>query len=113
MEYNETAYKVARGVVNGETKLDITIEEANPPIGGLRTWPQIRHTPLNKPENIRKRTNLKAGIKKELKYNSKIVMTKGVFGRLLKEARDAGTEFSIQAFSQFPYRSRRDAYEVA
>jgi hypothetical protein len=42
-----------------------------------------------------------------------MVTTKGVFGGLLKEARDMGTYFSIQAFSQSQYKSRRDAYEVA
>ena len=64
MEYNETADKAARAVVDGENSPDITFEDANPPIGGLRTWPQIRLNPTNKPEHIRKLTNLKADIKK-------------------------------------------------
>jgi len=113
VEYNETADKEARAVVDGENLPDITFEEADPPIGGLRTLPQIRHNPTNIPVHITKLTNLKAGIKKELKHTNKIAATKGVFGKLLQTARDTGTDFTIQAYSQSPYRSRRDAYEVA
>jgi hypothetical protein len=61
---------------------------------------------------MRKLTNRKAGIKKELKNTNKNVTTKGVFGRLLKEPRDTGTYFSIQAYSQAPYKCRRESYEV-
>ena len=71
MEHNETADKAARAVVGGETMPDITFEEADPPIGGLRTWPQIRLSPTSKLEHIRKLTNLKADIKKELKHTRK------------------------------------------
>ena len=58
VEYNETADKVARAVVDGDHTPNITFEEADPPFGGLRTWPQIRHNPTNKVEHIRKLTNL-------------------------------------------------------
>jgi hypothetical protein len=113
VEYNETADITPRAVVDGDNIPDITFEDADPPIGGLRTWPQIRHNPPNKPEHIRKRTNLKAYIRKELKHTNITTTTKGVFGRLLQEARDTGTYFSIQAYSQSLYRSIRDAYEVS
>jgi hypothetical protein len=113
VEYNETTDKAVRAVVDGENSPDITFEDADPPIGGLRTWLQIRHNPTNKPKHIRKLTNLKVGTKKELKHTIKTATTKGVFGKLLEAARDRGTYFSIQAYSQSPYRSRRDAYEVA
>jgi hypothetical protein len=46
VEYNETADKSARAVVDGENSPDITFEDADPPIGGLPTWPQIRHNLL-------------------------------------------------------------------
>jgi hypothetical protein len=82
-------------VVDGEHTPDITFEEADPPIGGLRTWPQIRNNPPNKPENIRKLTNLKARIQKELKHTNKMATTKGVFGMLLQAARDTGIDFRI------------------
>jgi len=113
VKYNETADKAARSVGDRGNTSDITFEDVDPPNGGLRTWSQIRHNLPNKPENIRKLTNLKADIKKELKYTNKSATTKGIFGKLLQEARDIGIYFSIQAYSQSPYRSRRDAYEVA
>jgi hypothetical protein len=113
VEYNETADKATRAVVDGEHASDITFEDADPPIGGLRAWPQIRHNPLNKPEHTRKLTNIKASIRKELNHTNKTATSKGVFGRLLQEARDTGTDFIIHSYSQFPYRYRRDAYEVA
>ncbi len=42
VEYNETADKAARAVVDGDKPPDVIFDEADPPIGGLRTWPQIR-----------------------------------------------------------------------
>jgi hypothetical protein len=71
VEFNEIANKAARSVVDGETTPDSTFEEADPPIGGLSTWPKIRHTPSNKRENIRELTNFKVGIEKELKKPTK------------------------------------------
>jgi hypothetical protein len=97
VEYNGTADKAARAVVNGENSPDLTFEDADPPIGGLRTWPQIRHNPTNKSEHIRRLTNLKASIKKELKHTDKTATTMGVYGKLLQEARDTRTDFTIQA----------------
>ncbi len=47
VEYNKTADKAARAVVDGENTQGITFEDADPPIGGLRTWPKIRHNPPN------------------------------------------------------------------
>jgi hypothetical protein len=112
VEYDETADKAARAVVDGENSLDITFEYADPPIGGLRTWPNIRHNPTNKPKHIRKTHQPKNRHKKKLKHTNKTATTKGVFWKLLQAARDTGIYFSIQAYSQSPYRSRRDAYEV-
>ena len=71
VEYSETADKAARAVVDGENSPDVTFEDAGPSFGGLRPWQQIRHNPTNKPGHIRKLTNLKAGIKKELKHTHK------------------------------------------
>jgi hypothetical protein len=50
IEYNEAADKAARAVVDGKASLDITFDEADPPVGGLRIWPQIRSTTPNKPQ---------------------------------------------------------------
>ena len=93
MEHNETADKAARAVVGGESLPNITFEEADPPIGGLRTWPQIRLSPTNKPHQ--KTHQPQSRHTKELKHTSKIVATKGVYGQLLQAARDTRTDFSI------------------
>jgi hypothetical protein len=82
LEYNELADVTAIAVVNGEAPPDITFIEADPPIGGLRTWPQIRKTAPNKTDSIHKITNLKTDIKRVIKAN-KDNRTKGIFGRLL------------------------------
>jgi len=77
IEYNEAADKAARAVVDGEASLDITFDEADPPVGGLKTWPQIRSPTPNKPYTIIKPTNIKTGIKtaiKETTYST----TKGI-----------------------------------
>ncbi len=42
--HNDEANAAARGAVEGKTTPDITFADANPPIRGLRTWPQIRGT---------------------------------------------------------------------
>ncbi len=60
--YNEAADSAARAVVYREVSPDITFNEADPPVGGLCTWPQIRHITPNKPDNIHKITSLKTGI---------------------------------------------------
>jgi hypothetical protein len=99
--------------VDGDATPDVIFEEADPLIGGLRTSRQIRKTSPTTLDNTHKITNLKTGIKKEIKATTKNILTKGVFGRLLHTARGTGTDFNIQAYSQAPYRSRRDSYNVA
>jgi hypothetical protein len=61
---------------------------------------------------MNKITNLKTDIKKEMKA-TKDSRAKVIFGRLLQDARDTGTDFNIQAYSRAPYRYRRVSYEVA
>jgi len=114
IEYNELADVTARTVGDEDAVLDISFTEAEPPppIGGLRTWPHIRKIAPKKSDPIPKITNLNTDIKKAIKTN-KDNKTKGVFGRLLQEARDTDIDFSIQACSRAPYRYRRDSYEVA
>jgi hypothetical protein len=83
-----------------------------PPIGGFRTWPQIRNATPNKSDIIHKITNPKIDIKKAIKA-TKDNKTKAIFGILLQEARDTGIDFNIQAYSRAPYKYKRDSYEVA
>jgi hypothetical protein len=89
--------------VDGEASPDITFDETDPPVGGLRTWPQIRHITPTKLDTILKLTNIESGIKTAIKETTSTT-TKVIFGALLKTARDKGTYFSIQAHSQSPYR---------
>ena len=70
--------------MDGEHTPDIIFEEVDPPIGGLRTWPQIRHDPPDKSKNIQKLTNLKASIKKELKHTNKRQLRKVSSGNSYK-----------------------------
>ena len=102
VEYNETADKAARAVVDGENSPDITFEHADPPIGDLRTWPQIRHNPPNKPEHIRKLTNLKAGLKKELKHSIKTATTESVLGSSYKR-QGTQEQTSVYKHTHNPY----------
>ena len=67
IEYNEAADTAARAVVDGDVPSDITFDEADPPIGSLRTIPQISHTTPDKPDTIQKITNIEIGIKKQSK----------------------------------------------
>ncbi len=54
--------------MNGDAPPDITFDEADPPVGGLRTWPQIRRSTPDKPDTIIKLTNnIKTDIKSAIK----------------------------------------------
>ena len=70
----------------GEAPPAITFDEADPPVGGLRTWPQIRRTTPNKLDTIIKLTNIKTGIKTAINETS-YTTTKGIFGALLKNGK--------------------------
>ncbi len=70
IEYNESADSAVRAVVDGESTTDITFEYADPPIGGLRTWPQIRHTTPNKQISSIQLPTLRRVSKKQLKQPS-------------------------------------------
>ncbi len=65
IEYNETADSATRAVVDEDAPPDITFDEADSPIGILRTWTHIRRIQRTKPDTILKITNLMTGIKKQ------------------------------------------------
>ncbi len=71
--------------MDGEAPPDITFDEADPPVGGLRTWPQIRSTTPNYPDTTIKLTNIKSGIKEAIKETTHTT-SKGIFGELLRKA---------------------------
>ncbi len=95
-------------MVDRESPPDIIFDEADPAIGGLRTWPQLRLIIPNKLDIIHKITNIKTCIIKTIKATTHAITTKCVFGAFLQAARDTGTDFSIQAYS----RAHSDAGET-
>jgi ribonuclease HI len=82
IEYNEAADKAAREVVEGEAPPDVIFDETDLPVGGLRTWPQIKRTTPNKLDTIIKLTNIKTDIKKEIKVTN-YTTSRGIFGHKL------------------------------
>ena len=56
--HSDEAETTARYVVEGHKTPDITFTDADPPIGGLRTWPQIRRTSKDTPHNVPKLADL-------------------------------------------------------
>ena len=89
-------------MVNRENSPVITFEYANPPIGGLRIWPQIRHNPTNKPEHIRKLNNLKAGIKKNSNTPTKPQQQRASLENSYKR-QEAQEQTSIYKHTQNPH----------
>jgi hypothetical protein len=100
-------------MVDGHATSDVIFDEVDPPVGGLKTWPQLRKESPTIPDMTQKITILKNDLKKEIKATTKNITTRGVFGRLLQIARDTGTDLNIQAYPHAPYRSRGESYEVA
>ena len=62
--HNDEADAGARGVVDGDTPLDITFTSADPPIDGLRTWPLIQVTHADSGCSKSKLADLHAGLRK-------------------------------------------------
>jgi hypothetical protein len=62
--YNDAADEGARSVVEGKTRPDITFTKVDPPIGGLRTWPQIKTTKHDKSTQTTKIADIPNGIRK-------------------------------------------------
>ena len=56
--HKDEADTPARNVVEGQKTPDITFTNADPPIGGIRIWPQIRRTSKETPPNVTKLADL-------------------------------------------------------
>ena len=87
--------------MEGEAPPNTIFDEADPPVGGLRSWPQIRRTTPNNSDTILKLTNIKTDIKKEIEVTN-YTTSSGIFGELLRKAREMGID-----------KCRQDSYEVA
>jgi hypothetical protein len=99
--------------VDGDILPDIIFTQADPPIGGLRTWPYTQpDTKNNHKHNL---TNLHTSLRRLVKsqtYNNRKA-TNTIYSNILKQARDNGADHSIHAYSTSPFKARRDALEVA
>jgi hypothetical protein len=105
----------ARGVVDGDILPDITYTDAEPPIGGLRTWSILRdHNPDNTTTTT-KLPDLHMSLRKTIrKHSSTTLRTPSTtYITILKRARETGTDHNIHGYSHAPCRARRVSLDVA
>ncbi len=102
-------------MVDGETLPDIIFTSADPPIGGLRTWPLINTTDADNKCNKNKLANLHADLRKLIKAQNHTTHKpyNTIYSTILREARENGADHTIHGYSTSPYRARRDSLEVA
>ncbi len=60
--HNDEADTSARNVVEGHISPDIILTDADPQVGGLRTWPQIQKQNGDTPPIITKLANLHSSL---------------------------------------------------
>jgi ribonuclease HI len=112
--YTDAADEGARSVVDGKTRPDITFTKADPPIGGMRTWPQIKtNKPVKSTQTI-KIADIPSGLRKLLKTKppNPRASTTMTYINILQHTGGLGAGHIIHAHSEAPYRTRRDALEV-
>ena len=68
--HNDEADTAAREVVEGDKTPDITFTEADPPIGGLRTWPQIKRNNKDTTPNVTKLADLHSSLRKIIRAHT-------------------------------------------
>jgi ribonuclease HI len=114
VEYNDAADEGARNVVEGQKKTDIIFTAADPPIGGLRTWPQTRTTKPDNTTHTTKIADIHNGIRKLLRTQTPQppAYLTTTYNTILQHAREMGADHNIHAHSNTPFRARRDALEV-
>jgi ribonuclease HI len=113
--HNDEAGTTTRNVVEGIKKLDIIFTDADPPVGGLRSWPQIRKTLKDTPPTSTKLANLHTSLRKLIQtHTSNTIIAPGtIYNHILRESRATGSDHTIHAYSTAPFRARRDSLEVA
>ncbi len=94
---------------------DITFKDADPPIRGLRTWPQIQGNNKDATPSIHSLSDLHSGLYKLIRTHTPNTKTRSgtIYGKILQDARSTGSDNTIHAYSTAPYRARRDSLEVA
>ena len=114
IHYNEVADEGAHSVAAGDAEPDIIFNEADPPIGGLRTWPVHRELKDDAPDVLTNFTNLKTDARA---YAKRATVAQNqpttLFGRLLRNAKTQGADYSIHAYSRSAYIDKRNSLEVA
>ena len=113
--HNDEADAGARGVVDGDSLPDIIFPDADPPIGGLRTWPMIKVTHADNYCIKIKLTNIHTGLRKIIKAQNHATLCTNntIYNTILRKARETGVDHSIHGYSTAPYKARRDSLEVA
>ena len=108
-------YAGARGGVDGDTLPDIIFAFADPPIGGLRTWPLINATDADNKCSKNKLANLHADLRKLIKAQNHATYKPNdtIYSNILRGAREKEADHTIHGYSTSPYRARRDFLEVA
>jgi ribonuclease HI len=74
--HNDEADTTARNVVEGHKTPDITFTNADPPIGGLRTWPQIRRNSKDTTPNVTNIADLHSSLRKIIRTHTSNNMTR-------------------------------------
>ena len=99
----------------GTQNPDILFTDADPPVGGLRTWPQIRKTSKDSPSIITKLADLHSSIRKLIRtHTSNPTTSHGtIYSQILHKARTSGSNSTIYACSTSHFRARRDSFEMA
>jgi ribonuclease HI len=113
--HNDEVDAAARGVVEGQKTPDTIFTDADPPIRGLRTWPQIRRTKIDTTPNMHNLADLHSSLHKLIRIHTPNTTTRhsSIYGQILHDARTTGSDHTIHAYSTTPYRARRDSLEMA
>ena len=113
--YIDEADAGARNLVDEDILPNATFTAADPPIGGLRTWPQISITYIDQTNSKNKLTYLHSGLHKFVKAQNHTTLRSNntIYSTILRKAREVGATQSIHGYSTAPYRARRDSLEVA
>jgi hypothetical protein len=113
--HNDEADAGAREVVEEDTHPDILFTSADPPIGGLLTWPLIKVTHDDNKCSKSKLTNFHAGPRKIIKAQNHATSRTNntIYIITLRKARETRAYYNNHGCSTAPYKARRDSLEVA
>ena len=108
---NYEAGTCAQNVAEGHTPSNINFTGADPPVDGMRTWPQIQTVNPNKATTTRKKADLHNGTCKLIQqYTSTTVHPSSTtYGAILRHARANRADRTIHGYSTPPHRARRDS----